>query len=166
MEENKEYISEDTLNNGSEFLAHYGVKGMKWRQHKKSVNSLDSTLARRTAKYTVNTVARNARIRGEIDGKVALGTQLHKNKKQRNSRYANAIARAASEKAEQRSYSSVSKGLYKKNKKAHRDWVEARQKSVRKSQRKTVRDSVKTRAKGYSTVNKLVSRSIASTAKR
>lgn len=35
MEENREYISEDTLNSGNEFLMHYGVKGMKWGKHKK-----------------------------------------------------------------------------------------------------------------------------------
>ncbi len=35
---NREYISEDTLNSGSEFLMHYGVKGMKWNKHKKISN--------------------------------------------------------------------------------------------------------------------------------
>ena len=34
MEENREYISYDVVDAGNEFLMHYGVKGMKWHQHK------------------------------------------------------------------------------------------------------------------------------------
>lgn len=40
MEENKEYISYDVVNNGSEFIEHYGIKGMKWGKHKKVPNSV------------------------------------------------------------------------------------------------------------------------------
>lgn len=168
MEENKEYISEDVLNAGSDFLAHYGVKGMKWHQHKKlnkqvknaTINGM-GVAARVEANYEsypLHSVAKNtaSKNRGAAARKEYNGRQ----------KLTKTIARAAAEKAENKSYTSVSKGLSKKkDRKAHRQWVEAKQKQVRKAGRKAVRDSVKTRARGYSNVNKLVSRSIASTVK-
>lgn len=42
--ENREYISEDILASGSDFLAHYGVKGMKWHKHLKAKDDITDSI--------------------------------------------------------------------------------------------------------------------------
>ena len=44
MERNEGYISEDILASGSDFLAHYGVKGMKWHKHLKAKDDITDSI--------------------------------------------------------------------------------------------------------------------------
>lgn len=87
MEENREYISYDVVDNGSdfiehclesnyvahsinagnEFLMHYGVKGMKWHQHKKQNEVSEAALrgiGYRAPKDALNRYGRTAVYKG------------------------------------------------------------------------------------------------------
>lgn len=125
MEErtNREYISEDTLNVGNDFLMHYGVKGMKWHQHKKQNNVASGVLsgmgyrapndarAHGLAKlhYTLNTKhgAKGKRVSKALSNQYQKGVRQRQRKGIARSRKTTAIGAAAMTRLVSKSLSST-----------------------------------------------------------
>lgn len=144
MEErsNREYISENTLNSGSEFLMHYGVKGMKWNKHKKISNPVYET--------------RDAAVKTAINSglKGATKTAINKTRSDSTKKISSATLKGLGDRHPSRSAqfvgrNAVLRGL-SKNPKAKANYLKAERTRINHRQAKASLQL----AKGYAKINK------------